>query len=259
MGQTYPVIDLHTHILPGIDDGSRSEEESLRLIGLAVGQGVGAMVATPHCHRQGGNPDPEGAVRRLMARVAGEYPGFRLYAGHETFYHRGLVAQLRGGDARTLAGSRWVLVEFSPSVAYGELFSGVRDLADAGYVPLLAHMERYACIRKEGRVPELSSAGCRFQMNYDSLSGPALSPEVRWCRRQVAEGRIYALGSDLHRTDFRPPAIGKALGWLLKRLPGEDVYALTHGNAARILKEGEAARQGAWGEGPPGRPGPGKG
>ena len=85
------------------------------------------------------------------------------------------------------ADSQYVLVEFMPSVSYEILFQGIRKLVSNGYTPILAHMERYGCLRKKG-TSELLDIGCKLQMNYDSIQGHWFSPEVRWCREQVKSG-----------------------------------------------------------------------
>ena len=89
--------------------------------------------------------------------------------------------------------SLFFMVEFMPSVSYEILFQGIRKLVSNGYTPILAHMERYGCLRKKG-TSELLDIGCKLQMNYDSIQGHWFSPEVRWCREQVKSGVIHFLG-----------------------------------------------------------------
>lgn len=229
------IIDVHAHIIPKVDDGSRSMKESLRLIHLARSQGISAIIATPHYSRRKENTHLQELAEQLNSIVQECYGDFTVYLGQETYYHEELPERLKQGKALTLAGSRYVLVEFDPGTPWQTLQRGIRQLGAAGYFPVLAHMERYVCLREGSRVDELLSLGCKMQMNYDSLAGRWYQSEPRWCRRQIREGKIHLLGTDMHRTDFRPPNIGPALSWMEKNLSPEEIERLTRSNAERIL------------------------
>lgn len=235
----YPIIDIHSHILPGIDDGARTMKETLDLLEMAYEQGIRAIIATPHCFRHRKNEDPEKLLEEVRLRIREElperFPDLELYAGHETFYHEALPEKLLSGEARSLAGSRYVLVEFDPGASAGGIVRGIRRIFDCGYQPVLAHVERYGSLREKRAFGELLGSGCLLQMNYDSLAGSGFSSEVRWCRRQVSEGNISFLATDMHRPVFRPPKIGEPLAWLKKHLGEEEIRALLYENARRIL------------------------
>jgi protein-tyrosine phosphatase len=230
------IIDVHAHILPCVDDGARSFEESLKLIDSARKQGITTIIATPHySRRQDNTRQLMDMAEQLNHRVRIDYPDFFLCLGQETYYHEELPERLQQGKALTLAGSRYVLVEFDPGTSWQTMQRGIRQLGFAGYIPVLAHMERYACLREGDRVDELLSLGCKMQMNYDSLEGHWYQSEPRWCRRQIKEGKIHLLGTDMHRMDFRPPKIEPAIRWMEKHISPSDIERLTRGNAVRIL------------------------
>lgn len=214
MEEKYPIIDAHCHVLPGVDDGARTMEESLRLLDLAYRQGITSVIATPHDRGDGDCSKREELRERLQKTVRETLPDFCIYPGSETYYHEELPVRLEEKRAAALAGSSCVLVEFHPAVSYGTMFRGLRRLTGTGYVPVLAHMERYACLRREEYLKELLESGCRFQMNFESLQGSRFSAEARWCRKQVLAGRIFLMGTDMHRLDFRPPDIKQALKWM---------------------------------------------
>lgn len=170
------IIDVHAHILPGVDDGARDMDEALKMLKCAASQGIRAVIATPHYSRRRGVSGLESLLDALQESIRKEYPDFVLYPGQETYYHKELAECLNQGKALTMAGSRYVLVEFDPGVSYEYLFRGIRSLLYAGYFPVLAHVERYGCLYREERFAELNDAGCVYQMNYNSLEGRA---EVR--------------------------------------------------------------------------------
>lgn len=239
------IIDVHAHILPGVDDGAANLEESCRLLEKAAAQGVAGVIATPH-------DSPEwkpGALRELTAEVEktfrGRHPEFSLYLGQEIYYHEEMPERLKAGELLTMADSRYVLVEFATDVSYGSLYRGIRRLVGAGYLPVLAHMERYESLRREENLRDLEGSGCLFQMNYASLQGRRFQSEVRWCRRQVLSGRIHYLGTDMHRMNFRPPETEGAMEWakrhveetLLREMTWENPLQIIH-TARTINKEG---------------------
>lgn len=214
MEEKYPIIDMHCHVLPGVDDGARTMEESMKMLEMAYQQGITSVTATPHYHGHGDVAEQEELRQALAENIKEILPGFQIYPGHETYYHEGLTDSLFMKRARTLADSPYVLVEFSTSASYGTIFRGIRSLAGVGYVPVIAHVERYRCLRDDKNLKELLGCGCHFQMNFDSLQGKRFSSDTRWCRKQVLAGRIFVLGTDMHRLDFRPPDIRQALSWL---------------------------------------------
>ncbi len=234
------IIDVHAHVLPGIDDGARDMRESMKLLMMAASQGITGVIATPHYSRRKTTHGLDQLAQELQNKIRKFYPDFFVRVGQETYYHDELISRLQAGTAFTLAESRYVLVEFDPSVSYEHLFQGIRRLAAAGYLPILAHVERYACLRQKG-VQELVSCECRLQMNYTSLAGSWLSSDVRWCRRQVEDGMIHLLGTDMHRLDYRPPQLEGALKWLENHISPEQMERLTYQNPVHIIKKEKMA------------------
>ena len=229
------IIDVHSHILPGVDDGSRSWDESRWMLECAYRQGIRAIIATPHY-------SPRQETDRLMERAEclreeahSLDKEFEIYLGQEILYYDSLTEDLKAGRALTMAGSRHVLVEFMPETAYGKIYQAVRKLLMSGYYPIAAHVERYRALRESGRMDELRGLGCLLQMNYRSLEGGLFDREARWCRRQVKDGKIDLLGTDAHRKDWRTPETGESLKWLEHHADRETVMKMTRLNALTII------------------------
>lgn len=231
------IIDIHAHVIPGVDDGARSMEEACKMLRMAARQGVKAVVATPHYSRRKDLIELPELTERLQGKIREYDPEFTLYTGQETYYHDGLVERLRQKKAYTMAGSSYVLVEFDEEAVYQEMLRGIRALVNAGYIPILAHIERYPCLRGKGLMEELSANGCIFQMNYDSLKerGLRYQREVSWCRRQVKSGRIGILATDMHQMDYRPPEIKKVLNWLEKHVEAGLLDRMVYQNPLHII------------------------
>jgi len=230
------MIDIHAHILPGTDDGPQSMEESVKLLEMAASQGVVGVIATPHYSRHGIREGLEELAWELQQRIEAVIPGFRIWLGQETYYHEELASRLKAGVALSLAGSRYVLVEFDPCVSYRKLYRGVRRLLDSGWSPVLAHMERYGCLRQTG-AGELLSCGCKLQMNYEGVAGHWYDAQTRWCRRQIEEGNIHLLATDMHRLDYRPPETKQAFKWLEKHISPEYIERMVYLNPLHIIKK----------------------
>ena len=168
------MIDLHCHILPELDDGSQSLEESLAMARMAVNSGVRAMAATPHCM---GERAEEVYGTWSLLRQALEETGvpLKLYPGMEIFGTPDTARLLREGKLFTLNGSRYPLIEFAFQSSGEEETLILRSVCRAGFRPLVAHPERYTYLQHD---PEIVNRwcrlGCLFQVNRGSLLGLSL-------------------------------------------------------------------------------------
>lgn len=232
-------IDLHCHVLPGIDDGAADMEESLRMLKLAARQGVYAVVATSHYSRQFRNENPEQLrilreelQRRAQAEI---HEDFIIYSGQEIFYTEDIVEKLKEKKLLTLNESSYVLIEFHPSTPYSMIINAVRELTMAQYTPIIAHFERYASLREKERVEELIQIGALMQMNYRPIGGKWYVETTRWCRKMLKEGNVHFLGSDMHNTGTRKPEMAEASRWMDKYLDRRYIKDISYLNAEKIL------------------------
>ncbi|MDO4418704.1 MAG: hypothetical protein Q4C02_10565, partial [Eubacteriales bacterium] len=148
------IWDIHSHCLPGIDDGAKDWEMSLRMLQASWDSGVRTVIATPHYLPWRSHPLGADLVRDLCTEAEDRCRRelgirLRILPGEELYFHNSIVEDLREGRALTLAGTRTVLVEFSERVPWTELSAGLIQLCRSGYRPILAHAERYGCLRKE--------------------------------------------------------------------------------------------------------------
>lgn len=229
------IIDIHAHILPGVDDGAGDWPEARGMLACAYRQGIRTIIATPHySHRQ-----ETGRLRQLAGRLDQEAkqvaPDFRIFLGQEILYFDSIVERLQEGQALTMAGSRYVLVEFMPDSSFHKMYQAVRRLLIAGYHPILAHVERYGVMQDEEQMQELMKAGCYMQMNYRSLRGGLLDRSARWCRRQVRERRVHFLATDMHHKNQRTPEISATLRWLSDNVDESQLSYMVEKNAQQIL------------------------
>lgn len=212
------ITDIHSHILPGIDDGSKNWEMSLSMVQKAWKRGVGTIVATPHYlpwEKKHNTAYVKQLCRELMLRARQQYDTeIQILPGQEIYFHQDILSGLEKGEILTLAGTRYILIEFDPDTASGQIFSGLKGLRNSGYCPILAHVERYTALRSPEKMQELKDEGIFLQMNYHSLCGSIFDSKTRWCRKCIKEGYIDFMASDMHNDTSRPPVRAEALQWL---------------------------------------------
>ncbi len=221
--------DFHSHILPCVDDGARDFDESLELIDSVYRQGIRVLYATPHYHPGKGAAEIRDIYAELLGRLRESNPdtadSIQIFLGQELVYRSELVECIGDGRALTMGGSRNVLIEFDTGIRYQDMYTQLRELISAGYIPVIAHVERYDALKAEDNIIDLRRMGCLMQMNYDSIMGIdirghksklpfALNSKVKRARNLVLDGYIDCFGTDMHRRDFRPPNITDSLRWL---------------------------------------------
>lgn len=230
------MIDLHCHILPQLDDGSQSLSDSLAMARLAVSSGVTAMAATPHCVD---GHAPEVRDRVLLLREAMQDAGIplRLYMGMEIFGTEDTARLLRSGRLLTLNGSRYPLIEFNFRGTGERETDILQDVLAAGYLPVVAHPERYAYVQEQ---PELiniwKDMGCLFQINRGSLLGRFGSSARHMALELVHRGFAAVVASDGHSPRMRTPWMEDVREFLAQEIsPAAAEYLLLH-NPRMILR-----------------------
>ena len=232
------IVDMHCHILPGVDDGPATMKETLATLREAENQGIEAMIVTPHFHPGRYVVTAEKALAALAkVKSEAENAGMEidLYPGQECYYYSGLISELESENVLTMNSTRYVLVEFEPETQYSTITFAVRELRDNGYKPIIAHFERYRCLyqRKE-RLAELRKHGAKLQLNYDRLieKGNFLHPNG-W-RKLLKDGYVDFLGSDTHGMKFRPLHVDRAMDWLELDVRAEIVEKIMDENISRL-------------------------
>lgn len=208
------------------------------MIGMSYQQGFRGFIATSHYSRRRPLADFPERTELLREAVRAVYEDVEIFDGQETRYHEELLERLGSGLAFCISGGSYILVEFDVDDSYDALFRGLRNLLSAGFRPVLAHVERYACLRSSAhRIEELRSMGVVIQMNYECLTGGLFDRNLKRCRGLLLSGLVDVLGSDMHRTDYRPPDTLPAQRWLRKAVSDEHFDILTRLNALRIIRD----------------------
>lgn len=230
------MIDLHSHILPELDDGSQSLEESLAMARLAVRSGVTVMVATPHCADDRAK-EVAAAWRLLREALRDTGIPLKLCLGMEIFGTPDTVRLLRAKRLFPLNGSRYPLIEFSFRSTGEEETRILRQVIRSGYRPLVAHPERYPYVREN---PELINLwvrmGCLLQVNRGSLMG-RFGYGPQWMAEELMErGFVTAVATDAHSPQVRTPWMKDVQELLTQEYSPQLARRLLLSNPYRILK-----------------------
>ena len=238
------MIDLHCHMLPGVDDGAATEEEALLMARVAVDSGVTAVALTPHCNvpEQFGNYRDdrlEERFRRFEALLRRENIPLTVYPGMEVFATPELPRLLDEGALLTLGGSRYLLVEF----AFGESPRFVDDILHRIHLreltPVVAHPERYYFIQDDPRhLLHWANEGYMLQLNKGSffgMFGRRAAQAAHWC---LGCGCLHLIGSDAHSPYRRTPRLSDIYNLVADTVSPETAQLLLHDNPYAILHGG---------------------
>jgi protein-tyrosine phosphatase len=219
------LIDLHSHLLPGIDDGSKDLAMSLAMARAAAADGISTIACTPHIlpgvYNNSG-PAIRKAVARLAESIAQAGIPITLVSGADVHIAPDLDLQLRDGRALTLNDSRYLLLEPPHHVMPPRLEDLIFGLQAAGYVPILTHPERLSWV--EGHydlIGRLVSSSVLMQITAGSVMGRFGRRPCYWAERMLDEGLCHLLATDAHNTEQRAPHMAEARDAVAQRL-GDD-------------------------------------
>lgn len=231
------IIDVHSHVLAGVDDGSQSLEESIALLKMEAEQGVSHVIATPHFYAHHDRPQTyltkrQQAQQQLLEEMQ-KHPGLpQLHLGAEVLFFRG-ISQSDVLDALTIDGGKFILIEMDSLPWLEIVYEELEDISkNRGLTPIIAHVERYLPrfhankhLQRLLELPVLIQSNAGFFLDR-STRHTAL--------RMLQKGQIHLLGSDCHSVRHRPPRLGSAVELIRKEL-GQDVLDAIDTNAKMLF------------------------
>ncbi len=237
MMKEFHFIDMHSHILPNVDDGAKNIEETRKMLQMAYDDGVREMVATPHFttgryYKKNNLLQAYELVKEEALKISND---FKIYLGNELYYSSGIVDALRNHSANTIADSKYVLVEFSQNDSFRRINEGIRELILSGYLPILAHVERFRNLSELKRIEELIDAGCYIQVNATSFIGGFFDQQARFCKKILQYGYVHFVGSDCHNTEDRKPVMQEAYKKISKILETDRLNDIFFINPRKVI------------------------
>ena len=218
--------DMHCHVIWGVDDGAKTRQETFRMLEEAKEDGINRIICTPHvfpgevafdadCFEQHFAEAEEYIERNNL--------GISIYKGSEIFYTDATPRLLRENKAYTLAGSRYVLVEFSPKDKATDIFNAMRKIASTGYVPVLAHAERYLSLYYLKQIEELKSrCSAKIQINARTLTTQYPFLRRKYMDSLFKEELVDFIATDTHAMPGRGTCMKNGVDALKARY-GDDI------------------------------------
>ena len=198
------MIDIHSHILPGVDDGARNFDEAIEIAKWLVRQGVTDLVATPHYIVESDFMSPRAdnlkLLNKLQHRLDAAGVKLRLYLGNEIYINKFIDRLVEAEEISPLANSKYLLVELPLHTEFSNYEGYLCDLNAKGYQVILAHPERYEIIQEDyQKARDLYEDGVLLQCNLRSVVGHYGKEAERVVKRLARDKMIFTFGSDTHR------------------------------------------------------------
>lgn len=233
-------FDIHCHILPGVDDGADSMEETEKMLKEAYKEGIRNIIATPHYHPRRGHAPAEQileAADRVRDMMEKKFPGMYLYQGQEIYYSHDVLDKLKSEEIFTMEESQYVLTEFSVGDGIPRIKEGLNNLLMRGYSPILAHVERYALLDKDMEsIEELTEAGVYLQVNSGSFLGELGGEKKRFVKKLLKAGLVTFIASDAHDSERRTPRFRKCTEYISNKFGEETARRIFYDNPQKIIE-----------------------
>ncbi len=235
------MIDLHCHILPGIDDGARDMGVALQMAQTALEDGIRAIVCTPHITPGIYDNDAVG-----IRKAIGNFAEHLRKAGIELSIHAGadirispdMGERIRTGAWPSIAGTRYFLFEPDHNVAMPGMLDLAKRLLRDGLVPVLTHPERLRWIESHyERIYGMRKMGCVIQITAGAITGRFGKRAQRWAERMLVDGLVDVIATDAHNMHRRPPLLREGFEAAAALVGRESAWAMVHDTPLKILED----------------------
>ncbi|HUT11333.1 MAG TPA: CpsB/CapC family capsule biosynthesis tyrosine phosphatase [Thermoguttaceae bacterium] len=243
-----PLVDVHCHLLAGLDDGPRTAEDAVEMCRMAWAEGTRVVAATAHLGQRWPRATPDRirtATEQLVAELKEIDLAMTVYPSAEVDVRPEMEELWRRGELLGVADRNAYLLIELPMDVFVDLRDTVRRFAELGIRPILAHPERYAeMLHQHGRLEELVRTGCLVQVSSDNVTAPRCPEDARALKHWFRRGLVHLVGSDGHSPRSRPPRMAEAYrtiaGWVgsdvADRLCGFNGLAVLEGRPLRVPK-----------------------
>lgn len=233
------MIDIHSHLIPNVDDGAKSPEETIELIKEAREAGITDIILTPHYIINSYEQNAETLILlkdKLQQIINSENIKVNLHIGMEVYITDNLVEILKQNKILTLAGSKYLLMELPLNTNVQYLDMVIFKLIEDNIIPIIAHPERYKFVQEDpSKVRELIESGCLIQSNIGSILGIYGKKAKKTIKYLLKNDLINFIATDTHRKNTIYPLLEKGIKKIEKITGKEKAEELTNLNAQKIL------------------------
>ncbi len=235
------MIDIHCHIIPGVDDGSASMESTIAMLCDAVSQGASTFFATSHSEAfTVWGEEVFNRFDNMKKRLSRLFSNVEVYLGCEVLCDREnmteVLENLHTGRLPSMNRTDYVLTEFSKETDWETVEFCVSRLRRQNWIPIIAHAERYdKLLGRMDAIDRLRELGCIIQLNIYSLEPTRPDAQRDWARQLVLEKKVDFLGTDMHGIGVRMPSITQGMLWLEENCEATYLDAIVWENATEKL------------------------
>lgn len=241
----YTLIDLHCHMLFGVDDGATDFEVTKKMLEIAYNDGIRAICLTPHFKIYHFEDDEE--IKRyndiiiqnfeaIKEYSKEHFPNLELYIGNEIMYHNDICESISSKKCRFLNKSKYILVEFRPSASIYDIKNAISNLTRKGFTPIIAHIERYSAFASDfSFLNEIKASGALLQVNANSVTKFKFGKSSRLIHKALKNHLVDIIATDAHDEKAIIPCLSKALKKIEKQFGEEYAKKLFHDNPLSII------------------------
>lgn len=234
------LIDMHCHIIPGVDDGAKTKKDMDELLLMEYKSGVRKIVLTPHYRKGMFEPDErevEKGLEEIRQSIQELGIEMEVYLGCEYHANSDMVQELKENKRFRMNGSKYILVEFSSQHNFSKVRNWIYELVKAGFQPIIAHVERCpAAVEKKELVEELVELGAWIQVDAGAILGEDGWRMKTISRRLLKEELIHFIGSDAHDCHKRRPNLKECYSYVVKKKGDQYAQELFFDNPRVLLK-----------------------
>ena len=234
------MIDIHTHILPNIDDGSKSIEETFNLIKEAKSVGFDSIVLTSHYmegYYETNSPEREVWLDAIRENLEAKNIDIKLYLGNEIYFSDNIISLLEEGKATTINNTSYLLFELPLNAKPFNIYNIIYELLEYKLIPVLAHPERYTFVQSEPElVYDLIQKGVLMQCNYGSIIGQYGKKAQIIVKKLYENNMVHFLGTDVHKQNTIYERIPEILPQISEIIGEEKLEEITTLNAQKVLE-----------------------
>ncbi len=234
------MIDFHNHIIFDVDDGAQDIEQSIKMLKEAQEAGITDVILTPHYMEEYYEVGTKAIAKRMEIinqEIEKNNINIKLHQSNEVYITSNIINLLKNERVSTVAGSKYVLME-TPMLQVPMNFRQIiYDLKSNGYIPVIAHPERYEYIQKNPQIVyDLIQDGVLFQANIGSIIGIYGNDAKKTVKKLLKHKMVHFIGTDTHRPDSIYPKVEKALKKLSKIVPEDELEKIICENAKCVLE-----------------------
>lgn len=234
------MIDIHCHILPNVDDGSESLEESIEMAKIAESEGITKIVNTSHCHfdfkyKKGNELKLE--LEKFNQALKEENINIEVLLGNELYYTSDLIERFNELDFFSMNNSKYILMEFSPINFPKNIEDVIYEIKIRGYIPIIAHAERYKQVQEDVNIVlDCIKEGALIQVNASSILGKNGEKAEDTSKKLLDNNMVHFVATDAHSSNRRRPLIKDSYNYILKNYGKEVSEKLFIENPTAVIE-----------------------